>query len=321
MLNIFIAMCVGVAIGYLTRSVRHPRLVAGRINTVTIAALMLLLGSDVGDNDYVLDNLATIGFASLLLATGALFGTALAAKALWKYSFRHVAPQAAIERPEIRAGSAQSQDSRLFNTFSLMVVGSFIAGLALGIFTDIGSMAKSAGLAGYVLYLMMFCVGLTIGSDTATLRSIVKQPRRTVLVPLATIFGTWIGVSAMWVVVKWLTDVDLSFFNSMALGSAFGYYSLSTVLIGKISGAEVATICLLTNILRELVAVTAAPWIANKFSPLGLICVGGATTVDVTLPVIIRCCGTHYVALAVFQGVIIDLSVPFLVTFFAGLAA
>lgn len=337
MLNIFIAMCMGVTMGYLTHRLRHPRLVAGHINTATIVALMLLLGGEVGGNDYVISNLGTIGVAALLLSLGAIAGTLLAAKALWRLSFSAVQPRATSTNTEQRPKAENhipqtaSQDSEAepyspeeiststggANYFSLMVVGSFIVGITLGLFTPLGAMVGSSGITVYVLYLMMFSVGVTIGSDTATLRNIVRQPRRTLLVPLATIVGTWVGVVVMWVVVRGVTPVGVTLADSLAIGSAFGYYSLSTVLLGEMRGVEIATICLLANILRELVAVSAAPWIVRRFSPLGLICAGGATTVDVTLPVIIRCCGPHYVALAIFQGVVIDLSVPLLVSFFA----
>lgn len=332
-------MCLGVTMGYLTHRLRHPRLVAGHINTATIVALMLLLGGEVGGNDYVISNLGTIGVAALLLSLGAITGTLLAAKALWRLSFSAVQPRATSTNTEQRTNTEKTipqtaqqgtdtetcSPEEISNTtstgsanyFSLMVVGSFIVGIALGLFTPLGAMAGSSGITVYVLYLMMFSVGVTIGSDTATLRSIVRQPRRTLLVPLATIVGTWVGVLVMWGVVRGVTPVGVTLADSLAIGSAFGYYSLSTVLLGEMRGVEIATICLLANILRELVAVSAAPWIVRRFSPLGLICAGGATTVDVTLPVIIRCCGPHYVALAIFQGVVIDLSVPLLVSFFA----
>lgn len=332
-------MCMGVTMGYLTHRLRHPRLVAGHINTATIVALMLLLGGEVGGNDYVISNLGTIGVAALLLSLGAITGTLLAAKALWRLSFSAVQPRATSTNTEQRTNTEKTipqtaqqgtdtetcSPEEISNTtstgsanyFSLMVVGSFIVGIALGLFTPLGAMVGSSGITVYVLYLMMFSVGVTIGSDTATLRSIVRQPRRTLLVPLATIVGTWVGVVVMWGVVRGVTPVGVTLADSLAIGSAFGYYSLSTVLLGEMRGVEIATICLLANILRELVAVSAAPWIVRRFSPLGLICAGGATTVDVTLPVIIRCCGPHYVALAIFQGVVIDLSVPLLVSLFA----
>lgn len=332
-------MCLGVTMGYLTHRLRHPRLVAGHINTATIVALMLLLGGEVGGNDYVISNLGTIGVAALLLSLGAITGTLLAAKALWRLSFSAVQPRATSTNTEQRTNTEKTipqtaqqgtdtetcSPEEISNTtstgsanyFSLMVVGSFIVGITLGLFTPLGAMVGSSGITVYVLYLMMFSVGVTIGSDTATLRNIVRQPRRTLLVPLATIVGTWVGVVVMWGVVRGVTPVGVTLADSLAIGSAFGYYSLSTVLLGEMRGVEIATICLLANILRELVAVSAAPWIVRRFSPLGLICAGGATTVDVTLPVIIRCCGPHYVALAIFQGVVIDLSVPLLVSFFA----
>ena len=108
--------------------------------------------------------------------------------------------------------------------------------------------------------------------------------------------------------------------DAMAVGSGQGYYSLSGVLLAELRGPEIGTIGLLANITREMLTVVGAAWMVKRFSPLGPICSGGATTMDVSLPGILRSCGPQYLALAVLQGVIADLSVPFMVPFFAGLA-
>lgn len=322
-------MCLGISLGWLTRVTPHLRTVAGKINTVTIMLLMLLLGADVGGNDFVLSNLDSIGVAAMLLGVGGVVGSAFAAKLLWRYSFSKVAPRpidisigdqmAATESVGSSAPTSKESVATTGNHFSIMVVGSFIAGGVLGAVTPLGAVASTGGITVWVLYVMMFTVGIGVGSDTATLRNIVRQPRRSVLVPVATVVGTWAGVMAAWVIIRWLTGVGLTATDSLAIGSGFGYYSLSTVIIGEIRGPEIATISLLANILRELIAVTTAPWLRLRFSPLAPICVGGATTVDVTLPVIIRCCGPEWMALAIFQGVVVDLLVPVLVPFF-GLA-
>ncbi|HHX31278.1 MAG TPA: lysine exporter LysO family protein, partial [Bacteroidales bacterium] len=47
--------------------------------------------------------------------------------------------------------------------------------------------------------------------------------------------------------------------------------------------------------------------------------VGGATTMDTTLPVILKFSGKEFLVVSLFSGFVLDISVPFLVTFFCTL--
>lgn len=314
MLKIFAVMCLGIATGWLTRRMPHPRRVAGKAVTAAILMLMLFLGAEVGGNKRVLYNLDSIGLTAVLLGAGTVAGVLFAAKVLWKYSFRKVAPLAP------GSDEATRQTSGGGTRFSLLIVGTFIAGIVLGIVTPAARWMEDWPLAVGALYLLMLTVGITIGSDTATLRSLVRQPGRSLLVPLATLLGSWAGVTVVWGLLQLAGGRTMLWSDAMAIGSGQGYYSLSGVLLAELRGPEIGTIGLLANITREMLTVVGAAWMVKRFSPLGPICSGGATTMDVSLPGILRYCGPQYLALAVLQGVIADISVPLMVPFFAGLA-
>ncbi|WP_298062642.1 lysine exporter LysO family protein [uncultured Rikenella sp.] len=314
MFGIFAVMCLGIAAGWVSRRLPHLRRAAGKTVTAAILMLMLLLGSEVGGNPLVLRNFGSIGLTAVLLGAGTVAGVLFAAKVLWRYGFCKVAPRASSsvtgEKLENGGGSR----------FSFVIVGTFAAGVVLGVFTPVAQWVTSWPLAAGTLYLLMLAVGITIGSDTATLRSLVRQPGRSLLVPLATLLGSWAGVTVAWGILQLAGGRPMLWSDAMAVGSGQGYYSLSGVLLSELRGPEIGTIGLLANIARELSTVTGAGWMVRHFSPLGPICSGGATTVDVSLPGIIRYCGPQYLALAVLQGVVADLSVPLFVPFFAGLA-
>jgi uncharacterized membrane protein YbjE (DUF340 family) len=75
----------------------------------------------------------------------------------------------------------------------------------------------------------------------------------------------------------------------------------------------------MANVFRELMTLLLAPFMVRWFSPLGPICAGGATTIDVTLPVITRFSGRDWLFVSILHGVVVDFSVPFLVPFFCSL--
>ena len=52
------------------------------------------------------------------------------------------------------------------------------------------------------------------------------------------------------------------------------------------------------------------------FGPFAPICSGGATTMDVTLPIIQKASGNQYVPVSVYHGIVMDFSVPMFLTLF-----
>jgi uncharacterized membrane protein YbjE (DUF340 family) len=163
----------------------------------------------------------------------------------------------------------------------------------------------------YVLYLLMFLVGLSIGGDNKLREILLRLRFHVLLVPLATIVGTLLGSALISLVL-----IDLSFTDCMAVGTGFGYYSLSSVFITQYKGAEMGTIALIANISRELITLLGAPLLVRYFGRLAPICSGGATTMDTTLPIITRYSGKDLVFVAVIHGFVVDFTVPFFVTFF-----
>ena len=70
------------------------------------------------------------------------------------------------------------------------------------------------------------------------------------------------------------------------VGAGFAYYSLSSVFITQYKGAELGTVALMANIMRELITLLFAPLLVRWISPLAPISCGGASTMDTTLPII-----------------------------------
>ena len=194
---------------------------------------------------------------------------------------------------------------------SITIVAFFIAGILIARFIDTPSSVTGDKLTVYALYLLMFLVGISIGSDKKALQALRQQDLKLVLVPLATILGTLAGSVLISFALQGRSITDC-----LAVGSGFGYYSLSSIFITQYKGAELGTIALVSNIMRELIALLAAPLLVRYFGKLAPISVGGATTADTTLPIITKFSGKEFVIISIIHGITVDLSVPFLVTFF-----
>jgi uncharacterized membrane protein YbjE (DUF340 family) len=102
----------------------------------------------------------------------------------------------------------------------------------------------------------------------------------------------------------------------LAVSSGMGYYSLSSVLISKMHGETLATIALLANLIREIITLLILPFLVKYAGKLSTIASGGATSMDTTLPVVVRFSGKEFVMISIYSGVVITFLVPLMVTFF-----
>lgn len=197
---------------------------------------------------------------------------------------------------------------------SLIIVGFFILGIIFGLtgwlhIDDFGFNVSFTALA-----MLMFCVGISVGSDFSALKSLRTQSRTLLFLPLITIIGTLAGCAAVSLAFPHRSLTDM-----LAIGSGFGYYSLSSIFITEYRGPELGTVALLANIAREIITLLGAPILYKWFGPLAPISSGGATSMDTTLPIITSVSGKEFVVLSIYHGFVVDFSVPFLVTFFCSL--
>lgn len=203
---------------------------------------------------------------------------------------------------------------------SLVVVAFFLAGCILGRIN--GTHFDMHQLSLYVLYALMFQVGISIGSNKKLKDLLKSLCPKMILLPIATISGTLLfSALASLLLSQW------SVFDCMAVGSGFAYYSLSSILITQFKepsiglqlATELGTIALLSNIFREMIALLGAPLIRKYFGKLAPISVAGVNSMDVLLPSITRYSGKEMIPIAIFHGILIDLSVPVFVSFFCNL--
>ena len=191
---------------------------------------------------------------------------------------------------------------------SLIVVGFFVLGLMAGRMEMVPAWLLDSRVSFVALCGLLLFVGLGIGLNPDMKREVRSLNPRLALLPIVTILGSWMGALAAWLL------MHRSLADCLAVDSGFAYYSLSSIFITEYRGAELGTIALLANIIREMLTLLGAPLMAKLFGPLAPISAGGATTMDTTLPIISQTVGQRYVALTIYHGFVVDFSVPFLVT-------
>jgi uncharacterized membrane protein YbjE (DUF340 family) len=192
---------------------------------------------------------------------------------------------------------------------SLIILAFFSIGLILGFNHILPEYLIKDEYSSYTLYFLMFLVGIGVGSDTRAFHALKSFNLKIFLIPITTIVGTAIGVSLVYLVLS-----DISFKEAQAVGSGYGYYSLSSVIITETYSKSLGVVALLSNVIREIVTLLFAPIIAVFFGKIAPICSGGATSMDTTLPIITKASGKAYAIVSLFHGIVLTVLVPFILS-------
>ena len=163
------------------------------------------------------------------------------------------------------------------------------------------------GITSLALAALVLGVGIDIGRNRSVWHRLQQLGFRILMVPLLVAIGSVTGASLAGLV------MNMPFNEASAVGAGFGWYSLSGIILAQIYNVETGALAFLANVIRELIALISIPFLAKRIGKIAAIAPGGATTMDTTLPLIVRFAGPEVAVIAFFSGVILTLAVPFLV--------
>ena len=163
------------------------------------------------------------------------------------------------------------------------------------------------GITTFSLAVLVFGVGIDIGRNRSVWQRLGQLGLRILVVPFLVGVGS-IGGAALAGVF-----LNMPFNEASAVGAGFGWYSLSGIILAQIYNVEIGALAFLANVIREIIALISIPVLAKTMGKMAAIAPGGATTMDTTLPLIVRFAGPEVAIIAFFSGVVLTLAVPFLV--------
>jgi uncharacterized membrane protein YbjE (DUF340 family) len=200
-------------------------------------------------------------------------------------------------------------------SMALIILSALVIGTIAGV---LGIMPSPVEASLDTLIMVMLCLLLfVIGLDMSQNRSVIGQIRRIgwkmILLPAFIAAGSILGALAAGL----LAGMDPRY--AMAIGAGFGWYSLSGVMLTGLVGAQIGTMALLSNVFREMLSIVIMPLVVKYFGKIAAIAPGGATTMDTTLPVVVRYAGSDMSVISFVSGFTLSMLVFVLVPFFAGL--
>ncbi len=161
------------------------------------------------------------------------------------------------------------------------------------------------------LMLMLFLVGVHTRSSGMSLRKVFFNSRA------MQILGVFLFSCALAAFLAApLLGIPLT--QSLALCSGFGWYSLSSSVMASAYNPFWGSVALVNDFAREIAALALIPVLTPK-APGAAVAVGGATSLDFALPVIVKAGGVGAMALAMSFSFPVNLLSPVLMAVFANL--
>jgi len=185
------------------------------------------------------------------------------------------------------------------------LIGLVIIGTVSAAATSLFSWFDDA-YTNWLLYILLFLVGAQMMQSSRNMLAVMKNPI-SIMLPLLTVSGTMIGGSLTMLL------YPLRMGEALAMASGFGWYSLSGVMIADLGSPVLGSAAFLSNLFRESIAFITIPLFASYNQKHAAISIAGATSMDVTLPIVEHSCGADFAPLSLAHGIVLTIFVPFLV--------
>jgi len=195
-----------------------------------------------------------------------------------------------------------------------LILGTVAAGILVGRYLiPAAAVGGLDTVTSFALGLLVLGVGIDSGRNRDAWSNLRRLGGRIILVPFAIAVGSIVGAIGVGLL------LNLPANEAGAVGAGFGWYSLSGILLSRIYRVDTGALAFLTNVFREIIAFILMPLLARVAGKITAIAPGGATTMDTTLPVVVRFVGAEVAMIAFVSGVLLTLAVPVLVPLIIGL--
>lgn len=207
--------------------------------------------------------------------------------------------------------SVKSKAHRVSIRGSLAQVFCVVIGMIIGYLLPADYMPPENTMTALLMILILL-VGIGLKGSGITLKEVLLNRRG---VEMSIIFTLSVLVGGL---IFALLFTDVSWTQGLALASGFGWYSLSAIVMTDAYGAVWGSVALFNDLVREFFALLFIPVFMRKY-PSAAVGLGGATSLDFTLPIIQQSGGLKVVPLAISFGFIINIVSPVLMVFFSAL--
>ena len=320
---------VGYYIGSRIRDYKEKLLWTGKVQTVAITCLVLLMGMRMGSNSEITENLSTIGVSAFVITLVTMIfsiGSIFITRKLMRIDKYGRLPSLDNEKMGISDDEAadeavlEEEKKGGINLMTVLIVIAVAVGMLIGYFVirsafegNMESFENMAGLGIKIgLCLLLVFVGIDLGLDGTVVENFKRVGIRILAFPAAVAIGTLVGAGISGML------MGLSIKESLAVGAGFGWYTLAPGIIMEAGYITASAVSFLHNVMRELLSILFIPLVAQKIGYIETTGMPGAAAMDVCLPIVEKSTRSDIAVYSFVSGVILSILVPVLVPVFIG---
>ena len=167
-------MLIAAVAGFLLRKVEAVHRCGSAIKYM-VWFLLFVLGLSAGMNDDIVYGFAQVGLVAFIFSFFGMAGAMIAAWAVYRLFFKSRETEGSSEGKRAKGGLKGS----------LVIIAFFSAGLAAGILKFFPESFPVGEVSKWALYLLLFFVGLSVGSDSRFSEIIRTVRPKLLLIPVA----------------------------------------------------------------------------------------------------------------------------------------
>jgi uncharacterized membrane protein YbjE (DUF340 family) len=303
MLPILVSLIAGLGVGTLTRPIPVVTRVAQRVVTALVYAVVFTQGALLGGSDGFASRWGDVLLHAFALALAVSIPTVVAVETIVRLTRGRAGAPAA-------AGAATIRDALrgVAPGATLLVVG-VLAGV-----TAHDLVAPLQPYGAWPLWALLFAIGFELGLNVSEVARRLRKAAAAFWVGPVTLVA---GIAGALAIAPFLPYSPAS----LAAGAAgVGFYSATGPMITDLDGPVVGGVVFLANMLREVFGIVATvPMARAGISVEASAALGGAVSMDSTLPFLTRGYGARGAVVGLGTGLLLSVAVPVVVPAVYGL--
>ena len=288
---------------------------AGKVQTVAIVCLILVMGMRMGSNEEIIDKIGAFGvYASIfgvLCLVLTIAGLYIVRRLLGfnKQGKLDLSNQGESSRAEA------TDDGNKFDSMTFIVLGMVAIGILFGYFVIYrdwpterwGDFNEFAGtVIQWELYVLLLFVGIGIGSEGSLVETLKTAGLKILVFPAVTILMTVLCSLICSII------LPVSLHESICIGCGFGWYTLAPGIMMDAGMVSASAIAFMYNVIRELLSIVFIPVVARRIGYIETTGMAGAAAMDVCLPICSRSTNGDVAMYSFLSGAILSALVPVL---------
>jgi uncharacterized membrane protein YbjE (DUF340 family) len=302
----FLCLGTGLLISIKPMSSAILKLVDNVIN-VALVALMITIGLNIGINDSVMLNLATIGLNCVIISLSAIFFSVLFVILVEKTVLPLEILKEKLYADNINVNQEINMEEEKENKTSPLIwimPISIVMGVVVGslFFPEAYVVILDYSLLGSLI-LLYTGVGISLGNNRKVFKYIRALGFKVVYISCAIFIGSMLGGILSGIILK------LPLHIAVMSAAGMSYYSITGAYMTQCFGIEAGTYGFVVNVMREFFTVLLVPLLV-KISKGSPIAGGAAGNMDTMLVPVTKFVGPELGLVALITGVILTFAVP-----------